>query len=260
MQNNIETALFDLGLNKYESRVYLTLVAEGVSTAKNISDITGIPYGKVYEIINSLALKGFVMTLPTKPMKCKAISPKEAVKTAKNSLASKLEKVEQVILSEMEPLFAKNRAFIEPKGIFWILNGRSIINKKMEELTSNAKHHIHIFTSENGFKRLRVLKALLRDAKKRGISISITGEATNGNIEAVNLFNFCNKKHAKCAHSTLFSVDAKECVLVEPIPDDDSMYYGRDLGVWISNEKFVKFFEHLYESNFEHAENINGAK
>lgn len=259
LSGKIEESLLALGLNKYEARVYLTLVAEGVSTAKNISDITGIPYGKVYEIINSLALKGFVISLPTKPMKCRAISPKEAIKTAKKNLLNKMKKVEEVIISEMEPLFTKSKEFVEPKGIFWILNGRSIINKKMEELTNNAKKHIHIFTSANGIKRLKVVKSLLRGAKKRGINVSVTGVCKD-NMDAMNLFNFCSRRAAKCAHSTLFSVDGRECLLIEPIPDDDSMYYGRDLGVWVSNNKFVKLIEHLYESNFENSESINGAK
>ena len=260
LSGKIEESLLALGLNKYEARVYLTLVAEGVSTAKNISDITNIPYGKVYEIINSLALKGFVISLPTKPMKCRAISPKEAIKTAKKNLANKLKKVEDVVLSEIEPLFTKSKEFVEPKGIFWILNGRSVLNKKMEDLIQNAKSHVHIYTSANGFKRLKAIKPMLRNAKKRGISITITGEVSNDNKEAISLFNFCSKKHAKCAHSTLFSVDGEGCLLIEPIPDDDSMYYGRDLGVWVANDKFVKFIEHLYESNFENSENINGTK
>lgn len=258
--NKLELSLSELGLNKYEARVYLTLVTEGVSTAKNISDITSIPYGKVYEIINSLALKGFVITLPTKPMKCRAISPKEAIKTAKKNLTNKLKKIENVILSEIEPIFARSKQFIEPKGIFWILNGRSIINKKMEELVNNSKNYIHIFTSANGIKRLKVLKAILRNARKRGVNILITCETNKDNKDAVNLFNFCIKKHAARAYSTLFLVDGNECLLVEPIPDDDSMYYGRDLGVWISNDKFVKFIDYLYKSYFENAQSVNKIK
>jgi hypothetical protein len=58
-QEIIESTLLELGLNRYEARVYQALIAEGTSTAKTISNITGIPYGKVYEVINSLAAKGF---------------------------------------------------------------------------------------------------------------------------------------------------------------------------------------------------------
>ncbi len=83
---NILQPLLEIGLSKYESKVYLTLIGEGVSTAKNISDITGIPYGKVYEIINSLSYKGFAMILPTKPMKYRAVSPYQAIQTAKKNI------------------------------------------------------------------------------------------------------------------------------------------------------------------------------
>jgi sugar-specific transcriptional regulator TrmB len=45
--HKMTTSLLELGLNKYEEKVYLTLIEEGVSSAKNISNITGIPYGSV---------------------------------------------------------------------------------------------------------------------------------------------------------------------------------------------------------------------
>ncbi len=101
---NILQPLLELGLNKYEAKVYLTLITEGISTAKNISDITGIPYGKVYEIINSLSHKGFAMVLPTKPMKYRAISPYNAIQTAKKDAQEKYEKIESNLL-ELEQEF-----------------------------------------------------------------------------------------------------------------------------------------------------------
>jgi len=252
ISSKIESLLFELGLNKYEARVYITLIAEGVSTAKTISDITNIPYGKVYEIINSLALKGFVTTLPTKPMKCKAVSPREVIQLVKKNMATKLKKVEEVMLSEMEPLYSRSKEFKEPKGIFWILNGRSMINKKIEEMVGEARSHIHIFTSANGLKRLQAIKQSLRTAKKRGVQITITSES-NCDKDAINVFNFCTKKQTDSAPCTLFSVDGNECLLIDSIPDDDSMYYGRDLAVWISNPKFVKMMEHLYSSHFDNS-------
>ena len=136
------TPLLELGLNKYEAKVYLTLIGEGISTAKNISDITGIPYGKVYEIINSLAAKGFCTTLPTKPMKCQAISPKEAIAAAKQSVEKKYQKLERHVLNELEPMFTESKKFIEPKGIFWILNGRANVVKKIDELIQKARKSI----------------------------------------------------------------------------------------------------------------------
>ena len=254
---DIEDALSELGLNKYEARAYLALITEGASTAKNVSDITGIPYGKVYEVIDSLVIKGFVMTLPTKPMRCKALSPADAIDSAKKNLHKKLRTVENVILTEIEPLFAKNKNFTEPKGIFWILNGRAAINKKLEELGNSAKNHIHIFTSSKGISRLEPIKPVLRAASKRGVKVLCSGAITKDCLEHIKGLDFCDFRHTDVAHSQLFSVDGKEALLIEAIPDDESPYYGRDLGVWMLNEKFVKCLEHLFTSHFNNSQKLN---
>jgi len=256
----IEGALSELGLNKYEARAYLALVTEGSSTAKNVSDVTGIPYGKVYEVIDSLVMKGFVMTLPTKPMKCKALSPAEAINSAKKNLHKRLKTVENVILTEIEPLFAKSKKFAEPKGIFWVLNGRAAINKKLEELGNNAKSHINILTSSKGVKRLELLKPVLKAASKRGVKINFSGTINPGNLEDVKNFSFCDVRHIDIVHSQVFSVDGREALLIEPIPDDTSPYYGRDLGVWMLNEHFVKCFEHFFISHFNNSKSIGSAE
>ena len=115
---NILKPLFDIGLSKYEAKVYLTLITEGISTAKNISDITGIPYGKVYEIINSLSYKGFAMTLPSKPMKYRAVSPQQAVISAKKNTHEKFKKLENSLIKKLKPLFIKNKVSKQPKSVF----------------------------------------------------------------------------------------------------------------------------------------------
>lgn len=67
-ENKLRT-LLELGLDRYEAKVYPVLVKKGVLTAKEISDITKIPCRKVDEIIESLSSKGFLMAIPSKPMK-----------------------------------------------------------------------------------------------------------------------------------------------------------------------------------------------
>ena len=48
------------------SKLFHFLIAE-------FSDITGIPYDKVYEIVDTLSSKGFTVVLPSKPMKVWAL-------------------------------------------------------------------------------------------------------------------------------------------------------------------------------------------
>ena len=117
---NLIQPLLDMDLSRYEAKVYLSLIGEGISTAKNISDITGIPYGKVYEIINSLSNKGFSMVLPSKPMKYRAISPQQAIIVARKDADKKIERLGSKLIKNLGALFTENKISAQPKTIFSI--------------------------------------------------------------------------------------------------------------------------------------------
>lgn len=247
------TPLLELGLNKYEARVYLSLITEGTSTAKNISNITSIPYGKVYEIINALSNKGFCLLLPTKPMKCQAVPPQDAIKKIKEKTAEKLAKLEGQISRSLGPLFEKTKQFSEPKGVFWVINGRSNIIKKIEELINQAQKHIYIFTTENGLKRFVIHRSELDQAKRKNIQIKIAAPITSESKEDIySLMDFDLRKINKIS-THLISIDGKEALMVEAIPDDDSIIYGRDLGVWIQNSSFTSLLEDSFLTKFNRA-------
>jgi len=250
------SSLVGLGLNRYEARVYTTLIEEGVSTAKNISDITGIPYGKIYEIINSLASKGFAITLPSKPIKCQAVSPKKAIRNAKKEIEEKFEKLEKHVDEELEPMFAESRKFVEPKGIFWMINGRANIAKKIDELIEKADKEICIHCSANSISRMVWHKELLKEAKARGVDIKIAGVISNDAVEELKSLDFCDIRRIKSSENNFISVDSKECLVVEPIPDDDNVVYGRDLGMWVNSPSFTKFIYNFYSSAFQKAKSV----
>lgn len=247
-QEIIESTLSELGLNRYEARVYLSLISEGVTTAKTISSITSIPYGKVYEVVDSLARKGFVHMLPTKPAKYKAISPRESLSKVKQEANEKFSKVESLLINTLEPVFNKNKKLFELQNNFWVLNGRSSVNQKLQELAGSARKDICIMTSPAGLARLKLMLPYLKVAKARGVKISITAPLKNiDNAELAYLKSYiCN--HIDEAHSTLVISDSKEALLIEPIPDDTSPYYGRDLAVWMANKCFVKCIEQFFNT------------
>ena len=253
---NILKPLYDIGLSKYESKVYLTLISEGVSTAKNISDITGIPYGKVYEIINSLSYKGFSMILPSKPMKYKAISPMQAIVAAKKDNHEKLQKIENNIIKHLEPMFAKNKNFTGPKSIFSIINGRSNVVNKTEELIKKAEKQINIQCSANSLARLTLHKDVLKEAAKKGVKISIAGITNKENLEEINSLNFCNIKHVNSSKNNFLSVDGKEALIIDPMPDDDNIIYGRDLGIFALSSSFTRFLDNFFQNNFKKAREV----
>jgi sugar-specific transcriptional regulator TrmB len=165
--------------------------------------------------------------------------------------------------NHLEPMFKEGKKFSEPKSVLLVINGRPNITKKIDELIKKAEQSICIYSSANGIKRLVIHKDLLKEAAARGVNIKIAGVASNDNEEDINLFSFCEFKKIPKAINNLLVIDSKECLVVDPIPDDENIVYGRDFGVIISSGSFTKFLENFFDADFKKAKeckNGNGHK
>jgi sugar-specific transcriptional regulator TrmB len=60
MTAEVVAGLRALGMNEYEARVYSTLVGLQKATARDLHEISGVPRGRIYEILNDLARRGFI--------------------------------------------------------------------------------------------------------------------------------------------------------------------------------------------------------
>jgi sugar-specific transcriptional regulator TrmB len=243
--------LLELGLNKYESKIYCALATEGILSAKELSSFTSIPYGKVYEVTNTLALKGFLAVLPSKPMKFQAAPPGEVISIAKKSLQQKLG-VAEANLKKLMPAFAESRESVG-ESTFLLLKQRLIICEKIESLIKQAKDHILISTSENGLKRFEMYIQNLKKASKAGVKIQIMCPLTKNNPQVAKSFNFCDIKHSDGASNHFMSVDGDECILFEAIPDDRNWIRGNDVGLLVKSSSFTNSFENFFLSSFKNA-------
>jgi hypothetical protein len=68
---------------------------------------------------------------------------------------------------------------------------------------------------------------------------------------------FCQLKHTNEIASQLFLFDNKEALIIEPVPDDDNITYGRDMGVWIASDAFTKLLEHSFTANYKRGRPFN---
>ncbi len=91
-----------LGLNSYEAKAYGALLYEGASTAHAVSRKSGVPSGKIYPVLDSLAGKGLVVITRGRPKIFQAVSPEIAV-----------EKVMQKKKQEIRLMEKNARALVE---------------------------------------------------------------------------------------------------------------------------------------------------
>ena len=79
-------ALKQIGLNLYERKLWVALLSRGTSTAGELSSLAKVPHSRTYDVLESLAEKGFVMIQTAKPLKYVAITPSEALERVKKKI------------------------------------------------------------------------------------------------------------------------------------------------------------------------------
>ncbi len=75
-EDEIIEKLQRLGLTKYESLAYITLLKLGPSKATDITKESGIPHTRVYDVLSSLHRKGFVDVMQGTPRLYKPVNPR----------------------------------------------------------------------------------------------------------------------------------------------------------------------------------------
>jgi len=102
------------GLTEYESKIYAALILRGMATANELSDISGVPYTRIYDALKSLETIGLVVKIPSRLMRFKSIHPSIAIKNLKIKIKDKyerkmreLESLESELLKETAYLYEK---------------------------------------------------------------------------------------------------------------------------------------------------------
>ena len=88
---DIVEELKKLGLNSYESKVYLALLRKYPATGYEVSQIADIPQSRAYDALKSLAVENIVTADNEKPQKYTPIPPKELTRRYKRNMISTLD-------------------------------------------------------------------------------------------------------------------------------------------------------------------------
>jgi sugar-specific transcriptional regulator TrmB len=101
--------LRDLGLSEYEARAYRSLLRAGATTAKELSNASDVPMGRIYDVLNSLEQYNLVRSqAASRPKKYVAVEPETALDRLlddkKRELAEKAEQYETIVDDLVEEL------------------------------------------------------------------------------------------------------------------------------------------------------------
>ena len=75
-----------LGLKEYEAKIYVALVGLGEANVRRIHEVSGVPRPRVYDVLNELAVKGFINIRQGSPLMYSAVRPDSVVSFLKKDL------------------------------------------------------------------------------------------------------------------------------------------------------------------------------
>src|ERR671937_1424860 len=114
-------AMESLGLTVYAIKVCLSLLEIGSMTASDISKTSGVPYSKIYEVLNSLEDKSWLESDSSRPQKFFPKSPLSALEAMRMRIENDIKDNENLVVSELMPMYEKSG--IREKPALWVVRG-----------------------------------------------------------------------------------------------------------------------------------------
>jgi len=155
-EEEIIEKLQKLGLTKYESLAYITLLKLGPSKATDITKESGIPHTRVYDVLSSLHRKGFVDVMHGSPRLYKPVNPEVVLEKIKEDFIEDIENLKVAFLDLYREVHGEELPEI------WTIQGFDNTVERAEYVVRTAKHEVLINTP---FEFLKLLKGEIRARK-----------------------------------------------------------------------------------------------
>lgn len=244
-QNTLDS-LKQIGLNLYERKLWVALLSTGSATAGELSNLAKVPHSRTYDVLESLAEKGFVMMQTSKPLKYVAIDPSEALERAKKHIQENAQvSVERItnmqdspVLKELEKTFKSGVKLVEPGSMTGSLKGSAAMHTQLDTLFRNAKSNISIMTTSDSFDDIHTKHGeLLKKASSRGVKIKIATtvskdtDAIAKKFKGVAEVRKLGKSHSR---GRFVLVDNNHAVV--SLTNDKDTHPTQDIAFWSQSE------------------------
>ncbi|HYX56637.1 MAG TPA: helix-turn-helix domain-containing protein [Nitrososphaeraceae archaeon] len=179
-------AMESLGLTSYETKVYLSLLETGSMTASDISKRSGVPYSKIYEVLNSLEDKGWLESDSSRPQKVFPKSPLTALEAMRMRIENDIRDNENLIVSELMPIYQKSG--IREKPEIWVVRGIYNIAAKVSEIIQTCQHELLIALPQVAENIAKPIQPMLRMLHEKGVRITVLAseETTTDTVRAIS--------------------------------------------------------------------------
>ncbi|MFQ6020758.1 MAG: TrmB family transcriptional regulator [Candidatus Aenigmatarchaeota archaeon] len=237
-------ALKQIGLNLYERKLWVALLSRGTATAGELSSLAKVPHSRTYDVLESLAEKGFVMIQNTKPLRYMAVSPNEALERAKKKIKEDLDVMidriarlqKSSVLKELNAIHKQGVQLVEPGELTGSLKGRRAMHQQLGTVFKGAKNSISILTTHQGLSELSNNHFdLLKKVSAKGVKIRIATQYTKKNLPVIQkLKKFAEiRKVPKDVNGRFCIVDGNHVIMAMT---DEGVHPSQDTALWSQSE------------------------
>jgi sugar-specific transcriptional regulator TrmB len=166
--DSVKDALRDIGLTDYEISIYLTLISKGPMDARELSEASGVPYSRIYNILTQLEKDKMWIHKEeeSRPSRYFAKSPDEALIIAKKQYNDNFDRSSNRIIHHLSPIYQSHDTPI--KIALYIHRGRDICLNRTLALINRAKTSIYIVSSD--YELLDIFYEDMKKARARGVT------------------------------------------------------------------------------------------
>ncbi len=236
-----KNTLKNLGLTEYESRAYIGLVESGPTTARDLSEISGVPHSRIYDILSKLENRGWIESQSGRPARYRAKSPSEAVRLYRIKQEEKLKEASETIQQELEPLYEEGGEMEKPD--VWTIRGSKEILSRIEEMFKSAEIEILVsipYFSED-FSRIEEFMPIL---KTKEVTFKLLTSEENEFIEDLESISGVKVKYREPLYGGGVIIDGKEALIVLESG-------GNIFGIWSDEVGLAKFAEEYFNYLWE---------
>lgn len=238
-------------LNIYETKVWLALLARGIASAGEISEISEVPRSRTYDVLESLEKKGFTIMKLGKPVKYIAVKPDIIIEKLKSNtlkdaderilIISKLKDTNEY--NELSQLYTTGIKPIRREEISGSVRGKLSIYNHIKELLENAKKEVIICTSVQEMNaKSRFFLVLFERLKKNNVKIKIALSGDEKDIKKIN-----NKLETKAKQinvdTKFFIADGEQILFIISSKDSED-----EIAIWLNTPFFVSALSFMFDS------------
>ena len=245
-------SLKGIGLNLYERKLWVALLAKCTATAGELSGIANVPRSRTYDVLQTLADKGFVVVQTSKPLRYVAIPPAEALEKVKKRLREKYKEFEEKIdrlkssnlINELNKLHGQGLKLVLPEEMTGALKGRYPVLQQMDSMFRNASSSINILTTTAGLNDLFENHiSLLKKLNENGVKIKIATKIDKSTSDAIKALSGIAEVRSIVSDELPLSgrfyvVDGQQMMM--GLSDPELVHSSQDMMFWTKSEHAAK--------------------